>query len=83
MSDEVDEMSAASRGSGEPDTRGPAVIVTGSVIGGFTFIGPFPTIEHAAEWHSKRSMPGVLGLPADAIVLLESPDRRAVVKNDE
>ena len=83
MTDEANEMSAASRGSGEPDTRGPAVIVTGSVLGGFTFIGPFTTIEHAAEWHSERSMPGVLGLPAHAIVLLESPDRHAVVKNDE
>jgi len=79
------EPSLASAGSGErgPDTRGPAVIATGSVIGGFTFIGPFPTIEHAAEWHAKRSLSGLLGLPADAIVLLESPDRHAVVKNDE
>ena len=79
------EPSPASAGSGErgPDTRGPAVIVTGSVIGGFTFIGPFPTIEHAAEWQATRSLPGLLGLPADAIVLLESPDRHAVVKNDE
>ena len=79
------EPSSASAGSGErgPDTRGPAVIVTGSVLGGFTFIGPFPTIEHAAEWHATRSLPGLLGLPADAIVVLESPDRHAVAKNDE
>ena len=67
-------MSPASTGSGErePDLRGPAVIVDGSVIGGYTFTGPFDTIEEASEWHATKRLAGYLGLPA-AIVLLEKP----------
>jgi hypothetical protein len=43
------------RGPAEPesDTRGPAVLVTGGVIGGFEFYGPFPTIDDAAAWYEK------------------------------
>lgn len=69
------EPSSAAGDSGErgPDLRGPAVIVNGSVIAGFTFTGPFATIEEAAEWHRTKSLAGHLGLPAAAIVLLEKP----------
>jgi hypothetical protein len=65
----------------EPDNRGPAAIVTGSVIGGFTFIGPFDTIDKASEWHATRSLPGLLGLPADAIILLEPPEKHETIHN--
>jgi hypothetical protein len=67
-------MPPASAGSGErgPDLRGPAVICDGSVIGGFTFIGPFASIEAASEWHAKKRLSGYLGLPT-TIVLLENP----------
>ena len=68
------EPSLASAGSGErgPDLRGPAVIVDGSVLGGFTFTGPFDTVEAASEWHAKKRLAGYLGLPT-TIVLLEKP----------
>jgi len=68
------EPSPASAGSGErgPDLRGPAVIVDGSVINGFTFTGPFDTVEAAAEWHAKKRLAGCLGLPT-TIVILETP----------
>lgn len=76
MTDEKNEAepSGASGGSGErePDLRGPAVIVDGSVLGGFTFIGPFDTIDEAARWHSTKRLAGHLGLPT-TIVLLEKP----------
>jgi len=62
-----------------PDLRGPAAIVEGSVIGGFNFIGPFEHIDAAHKWHRERSLPGLLGL-ATTIVLLESPESRAVIK---
>jgi hypothetical protein len=52
--------------------RGPAVIVDGSVLGGFTFTGPFDTVEAASEWHAKKRLAGYLGLPT-TIVLLENP----------
>ena len=70
-----EEPSAASAGYGErgPDLRGPAVIVDGSVICGFTFTGPFDTIDEAAEWHKTKRLAGHLGLSAAAIVLLEKP----------
>ena len=55
-----------------PDLRGPAVIVDGSVLGGFTFVGPFDTVEAASEWHARKRLAGYLGLPA-TIVLLEEP----------
>jgi hypothetical protein len=48
------------------------VIVDGSVIGGFTFTGPFDTVEAAAEWHAKKRLTGYLGLPT-TIVILETP----------
>ena len=77
MSDEKtnDEPSGASGGYGErePDLRGPAVIVDGSVIGGFTFTGPFATIDEAAEWRRTKTVAGAIGIPAAAIVLLEKP----------
>ena len=74
MTHDNEEPSAASAGYGdrEPDLRGPAVIVDGSVIGGFTFTGPFDTIEAAAEWHKNKRLAGYLDLPA-TIVLLEKP----------
>lgn len=68
------EQSNPSTGYAErgPDLRGPAAIVDGSVIGGFTFIGPFATVEAASEWHTKKRLVGYLGLPV-TIVLLEKP----------
>lgn len=56
-----------------PDLRGPAVVVRGSVLGGFKFYGPFPTIEAACEWCKNKTLAGVLGVNYDTIVLLEEP----------
>jgi len=53
------------------DNRGPAVVVTGSVIGGFEFTGPFPTISAANEWYTQ-SMLGGIGVRC-SIVLLVAP----------
>ena len=72
MTDEKTNDETGGCGEREPDLRGPAVIVDGSVIGGFTFTGPFATIEEAAEWHRTKRIAGSLGLPV-AIVLLENP----------
>lgn len=32
------------------DTRGPAIVITGSVVRGFVFTGPFGSIEEAVRW---------------------------------
>jgi hypothetical protein len=55
------------------DLRGPAVVVRGSVLGGFKFYGPFPTIDDACEWCRTKTLAGVLGVNHDTIVLLEEP----------
>lgn len=74
MSDENERpVASAGYGEREPDLRGPAVIVDGSVIGGFTFTGPFATIDEASKWHRTKRLAGAIGLPATAIVLLEEP----------
>jgi hypothetical protein len=39
--------------SDEPDTRGPAIIVEGSVLGGFEFMGPFESIDAAQQFWSR------------------------------
>lgn len=54
-----------------PDTRGPAIIAHGSVLGGFKFIGPFETIDAALEWY-RTSLWGALKAPV-TIALLENP----------
>jgi hypothetical protein len=56
-----------------PDLRGPAVVVRGSVLGGFKFYGPFTTIDDACEWCRTKTLAGVLGVNHDTIVLLEEP----------
>jgi hypothetical protein len=59
--------------SDTPDLRGPAAVVLGSVLGGFKFYGPFPTIEAACEWCQTKTVAGVLGVNRDTVVLLEEP----------
>jgi len=54
------------------DNRGPAVVVSGTVIGGFEFHGPFPTISAAHEWYEQQFFGGFLKMPA-SIVLLAAP----------
>jgi len=61
-----------SRPDDEPDLRGPAAVVEGSVLGGFEFYGPFATIDDAARWHAT-TLPGILGCHA-TIVLLRKPE---------
>ena len=56
-----------------PDLRGPAVVVRGSVLGGFEFHGPFPTIDAACNWCQTKTLAGALGVNHDTIVLLEEP----------
>lgn len=63
----------------EPDLRGPAVIVEGSVLGGFNFTGPFEHIEAANQWHQERSLAGALGLPC-TVILLVNPTHEAIRK---
>lgn len=43
----------------KPDLRGPAIVVTGSVLGGFEFFGPFESIDSALEWYGA-SMFGIV-----------------------
>ena len=55
----------------QPDLRGPAVILIGSLLGGYHFIGPFATIQEALErW--ERTLEHRLGKSV-VIALLESP----------
>jgi hypothetical protein len=54
------------------DNRGPAVVASGTVIGGFEFHGPFPTISAAHEWYEQQFFGGILKMPA-SIVLLAAP----------
>lgn len=57
----------------EPDLRGPAVIVTGGVIGGFEFEGPFETIDDALCYWQDSTLGGSLGVPC-SVVLLKKPN---------
>ena len=46
---------------GEPepepvDTRGPAIVACGSISSGFSFHGPFPTVDAAAEWLAGQTV---------------------------
>jgi hypothetical protein len=60
----------------EPDLRGPAIIVTGSVISGFKFHGPFETIDDAARWYETKTISGLLGIGCCTIVLIEKPEEQ-------
>lgn len=64
----------------EPDFRGPAVIVSGSILGGFKFIGPFDTIDLALQWHYASSLEGILGIPV-TVVLLDNPESVKVTRS--
>lgn len=55
-----------------PDLRGPAIVVTGGVIGGFDFHGPFETVEAASQWW-QTTLGGKLGTGC-SIALLEKPE---------
>lgn len=55
----------------ENDARGPAIVIRGSVMTGFKFIGPFPTIADALAWH-ESTLHGLLDVSC-VIDLLESP----------
>ena len=54
------------------DLRGPAIVVRGSVLTGFTFYGPFPTIEEAIKWCITGTLAGVSGIDDCVVCLLES-----------
>lgn len=58
-----------------PDIRGPAIVVTGSVISGLKFYGPFETIDDAVKWYGD-SLLGKLKANV-TIALLESPTPRS------
>lgn len=36
-----------------PDNRGPAIVITGSLVVGLKFYGPFATIDAAVAWCEK------------------------------
>lgn len=36
-----------------PDTRGPAIVVTGSLLDGIKAHGPFDSIDLALKWYDK------------------------------
>ena len=40
------------------DTRGPAIVACGSVVTGYQFYGPFPTVDDAADWLDERTVFG-------------------------
>lgn len=44
----------------EPDTRGPAIYVRGSLIGGFEAIGPFPTVQDCLDWCNNDTLAGAI-----------------------
>jgi len=60
----------------EPDNRGPAVVAMGSPIGGYELTGPFDTVDEAVKWASKHSLPGILGVANQSVMLLKEPDYR-------
>jgi hypothetical protein len=47
--------------------------VSGTVLTGYTFHGPFTTIDAASSWLAA-CLPRKLGVCTDAIVLLEPPE---------
>lgn len=64
----------------EPDLRGPAVIVTGSVISGFEFYGPFETVDAAVEWYNNCTLLGSLKIERISVVILKKPnDKHALI----
>lgn len=64
----------------QADMRGPAVIVTGGVIGGFTFYGPFDSIDAALK-HWETTMFGRLKMNV-TIALLEKPQAMPLIESE-
>lgn len=60
----------------QPDMRGPAIVVRGSVLVGFKFYGPFATIDAAVKWYGQTVL-GELTVGV-VITLLEKPDAAAI-----
>lgn len=60
----------------EADNRGPAVVIEGNPIEGYKLIGPFETIDMAVDWCKNYSLPGILGVASQSIMLLDKPDYR-------
>lgn len=64
-----------------PDLRGPAIIVVGSVLGGFKFYGPFETVDAALKrW--PTTLPGYLKLEC-TIALVENVDDLGKTSEDQ
>lgn len=54
------------------ETKEWAVVVTGSVLSGFKFTGPFESTEAAVQWYETCSLDFALGLKC-TVVLLDCP----------
>jgi hypothetical protein len=55
----------------DPDLRGPAIVIKGSFLSRFRFIGPFQTVAAASEW-CDNTISGKLGVGNHTVVLLEA-----------
>lgn len=66
------------RKDGDVDLRGPAVLMHGSVLGGFKFYGPFETIQAAVEFWPK-TLYGFIGTQC-TIALLENPETLPIIR---
>ena len=49
----TDSLANQSDQSVPPDTRGPAIVVTGSLLDGLKAHGPFDSIDLAMKWYEK------------------------------
>ena len=54
------------------DSRGPAIVIQGSVIQGFKFHGPFETIAEAVKWWQSTPLGKLEQMPV-TVALLEQP----------
>lgn len=64
----------------EPDTRGPCVVIKGSLISGYKAFGPFDTVDDAAEWSRMNTLSGILNMGSmNTIMIIEKPRTDVVV----
>lgn len=62
-----------------PDNRGPAIVVTGGVCGGFEFHGPFESIDAALKWY-KTSLFGIVKCPVTVALLTKPAEARTMLE---
>lgn len=72
--DKIQNVDSQVTGDDISDTRGPAIVIRGSVVTGFQFYGPFNTIDDAAFW-CRTTVSGQLGVNNDVIELLKEPTK--------